>query len=271
MDEIRIRELEIYAYHGVYPEENQQGQTFYVNATLFSDTRKAGLTDELETSTDYGAVCHLINRVVTENTRKLIEKVAEETAEAILQSFPLVKKVALEVRKPHAPVGLPFGCVSVAIERGWHRAYVAFGSNMGDKAQHIERGIEALRQHSGIRLVAVSDTIVTKPYGGVEQEDFLNGVLEIETLLEPEELLEVLHRVEAAENRQRTLRWGPRTLDLDILLYDRLVYESSSLIIPHVDMQNRDFVLRPMTQIAPWLRHPILQKTMQELLEELKK
>ena len=111
--------------------------------------------------------------------------------------------------------------------------------------------------------------IVTEPYGGVEQEDFLNGALEIETLLEPEELLEVLHQVEDAEGRKRTLRWGPRTLDLDILFYDRICYESENLVIPHVDLENRVFVLKPMSEIAPYFRHPINHKTMMGLLKEL--
>lgn len=271
MDEIRIRELEIYAYHGVYPEENRQGQRFFVNATLFTDTRTAGLTDELQESTDYGAVCRLIHEVVTGSTRKLIETVAEETAQAILLQFPLVKKLFLELRKPEAPVGLPFGSVSVAVERGWHKVYLSLGSNMGDRQKHLKAAIESLEAHPLIRLGKISSLTVTSPYGGVEQEDFLNGALELDTLLLPGELLEYLHSVEAGQGRERTLRWGPRTLDLDILLYDDLVSASEELILPHVDMQNRLFVLEPMTEIAPWVRHPVLQKTMQELLQELKK
>lgn len=274
MDEIRIRELEVYAYHGVFPEENEKGQHFYVNATLYTDTRKAGQTDDLENSTHYGEVCYLITRVMQENTWKLIETVAENVAEEILLTYPLVQKVKLEIRKPQAPIGLPFGSVSVAIERGWHKVYVAFGSNMGDKQQHIQNAIKGMKAHPHVMVQKVSDFIATEPYGGVEQAEFLNGVMEIETLLTPTELLEFLHELEAAEGRVRTLRWGPRTLDLDILLYDNLVYEDEQLIIPHVDMQNRDFVLIPMSQIAPNLRHPIYKKTMQELynrLEALKK
>lgn len=269
MDQIRIRELEVYAYHGVYPEENEKGQPFYVNATLYTDTRKAGQTDELEYSTNYGEVCYLINRIMKENTWKLIETVAENVAEEILLTYPLVQKVQLEIRKPEAPVGLPFGSVSVAVERGWHKVYVAFGSNMGDKKQHIQNAIKGMKTHPHIMVQNISDFIATEPYGGVEQDEFLNGVMEIETLLTPTELLEFLHELEAAEGRERTLRWGPRTLDLDILLYDNLVYEDEQLIIPHVDMQNRDFVLIPMAQIAPNLRHPIYKKTMQELYNRL--
>ena len=91
----------------------------------------------------------------------------------------------------------------------------------------------------------------------------------METLYTPKELLEHLHQIEAEAHRERVLRWGPRTLDLDILLYDNEVIDSEDLHIPHIDMQNRYFVLEPLSQIAPWLRHPVLNKTMEQLRREL--
>ena len=103
----------------------------------------------------------------------------------------------------------------------------------------------------------------------MEQGDFLNGCLCIETLFTPGELLCKLHEIEAATGRVREIHWGPRTLDLDIIFYDDLVYEDDELIIPHVDMENRRFVLEPMAEIAPNLRHPILKKTMVQLLQAL--
>lgn len=93
--------------------------------------------------------------------------------------------------------------------------------------------------------------------------------MEIQTLLTPGELLDYLHEVEQSAERKRELHWGPRTLDLDILLYDDLVMETEDLIIPHVDMQNRDFVLGPMAEIAPWVRHPVLGLTMGQLYAQL--
>ncbi len=269
MDEIRIDNLEVYAYHGVYPEENEKGQEFYVNAVLYTDTRAAGLKDELELSTNYGEVCHFIHDWMQKNTCKLIETVAERLATEILLKFDLIKELSLEIRKPHAPVGLPFESVSVKINRGWHKAYLAVGSNMGDREAYIRGGIESLGKHPEIMVEKVSELLETEPYGGVEQDAFLNGALEIKTLLSPTELLQELHRIEAEANRERLVHWGPRTLDLDIIFYDKLVYEDEDLIIPHVDMQNRAFVLKPLCEIAPNYRHPVLGKTVTELLNGL--
>ncbi len=269
MDIIKIENLEIYAYHGVYPEENRLGQTFYVSAMLYTDTRTAGLSDELTHSTNYGEVCHFMTDWMKQHTCKLIEAAAEQLARECLLTFPLVKKVILEIRKPQAPVGLPFESVSVQIERGWHRAYLAIGSNLGEREAYIQRGIDRLKACPDIRFLKASAIIGTKPYGGVEQGDFLNGCLCVDTLLTPGELLHKLHEIEHEAGRERKVHWGPRTLDLDIIFYDDLVYEDEELIIPHVDMENRRFVLEPMAEIAPNLRHPVLKKTMLQLLQAL--
>ena len=269
MDEIRIENLEVYAYHGVFPEENEKGQPFFVNATLYTDTRAAGLADELTLSTHYGEVSHFITKWMQEHTYKLIETVAENVAREILLQYPLVRALDLEIRKPEAPIGLPFESVSVRIHRGWHKAYLSIGSNMGDREQYIHGAIAALKNEEAVRVEKVSQLLNTKPYGGVEQQDFLNGAIEISTLLPPEELLDLLHKIEAAADRKRELRWGPRTLDLDIVFYDKLVYESEDLIIPHVDMENRYFVLKPLSELIPNYRHPILQKTVSQLLKAL--
>lgn len=269
MDQIIIENLKVYAHHGVYREENEKGQNFYLNATLETDTVRAGTLDELEFSTNYGEVCRFLDRFVKEHTYRLIETVAERTAEALLLHFPLIRKVILEVRKPEAPVPLPFESVSVRIRRGWQRAYLSCGSNTGDRKRHLDQAVEALRSDVKCRLLQVSDWIETKPYGEVEQADFLNGAIELETLYTPEMLLEKIHEIESAHGRERKVHWGPRTLDLDILFYENCVMHTKELIIPHIDMHNRCFVLEPLVQIAPYAQHPVLHRSVLQLYEEL--
>lgn len=270
LDEIRIDNLEIYAGHGVFAEENRTGQPFFVNLVLYTDTRKAGQTDELTLSTHYGEVSHLVNRFLKEHTFQLIEAAAEQTAEQILLQFPLIKELELEIRKPRAPIGLPFSSVSVKIRRGWKKAYLAIGSNMGDKSKFLEEAVEKLKAEEKIRKVRTSEWIETEPYGGVEQDPFLNGAIELETLLSPTELLHFMQKTELEAGRERLIHWGPRTLDLDMIFYEDFISDEKELIVPHPDMQNRTFVLEPLAELCPYYIHPVLGKSVNQLLSELK-
>ncbi len=122
-----------------------------------------------------------------------------------------------------------------------------------------------------MRFIKESSLITTKPYGVLEQPDFTNGLWLIKTICEPYELLEELNRIEASLGRQRLVHWGPRTIDLDIIYYDDLVVDSKRLTIPHVDMTNRDFVLVPLNEVDPFVRHPLNHLRASEMLERLGK
>lgn len=269
MDKITIQNLEVFAHHGVFPEENVLGQKFIVTADLYTDTRTAGKTDELASSIDYGELSRQIEHFLTTHTFKLLECAAESLAEMLLLQTPRLNKVGLKLQKPWAPVGLPLETVAVEIERGWHTAYIALGSNMGDKEHFLKQAIKALQADPSCKVEKVSSFLVTKPYGVTDQEDFLNGCLILRTLLPPRELLCVLHRIEQEAGRKRVTHWGPRTLDLDIIFYDDLILEEDDLCIPHVDMHRREFVLKPLHEIAPYKHHPCTGKTVREMLEEL--
>lgn len=271
MDEIRIDNLEVYAGHGVFEFENTNGQSFLISAVLYTNTRQAGQKDDLTLSTHYGEVCKYMNRLLREHTFQLIETVAEYTAEQVLLKFPLVQMLDLEIRKPQAPIGLPFESVSVKIRRGWKKAYIGMGSNMGDTRGYIQAALDRIKKNERIRKVRTSELIVTKPYGGVKQDDFLNGAVEIETLLSPRELLEFLQSLEKEANRERKVHWGPRTLDLDILFYEDFISDEPLLMVPHPDMQNRDFVLKPLNELCPYHINPIVGKSVRQMLWELEK
>lgn len=270
MDEIRIENLEIYCHHGVLKEENVLGQKFLVSLTLFTDTRKAGGSDDLSFSIDYAAVSHFAERQMKVKNYQLIEAAAEHLAEDILMEYPLVEKIRMELKKPWAPILLPLDTVSVCIERTWTQVYLSVGSNMGDRKAHIEKAIEGLKRKDKIRDVVVSDLIETEPYGYTEQDTFLNGAIGMKTLYSPEELLEEIHKIEAEGKRERKIHWGPRTIDLDILLYGGEIIQTEELTIPHSEMDIRQFVLEPLSEIAPWAIHPVLGVTVTELLRKVR-
>lgn len=268
-DQIKITDLEVFANHGVFPEENKLGQKFLVSAVLYTDTRKAGKTDDLTASIHYGEVSAFITKYMKEHTYQLLERVAETLAEEMLKSISGLCKIDLEIKKPWAPVGLPLKTVSVKISREWHTTYIALGSNIGDSETYLNEAVEKIGQIPTCTVEKVSSYLVTEPYGVTDQPDFLNACLKMRTLLYPEELLKELNRIEKEAGRERIIHWGPRTLDLDILLYDDIVLEEDNLCIPHVEMHKRSFVLEPLAEIAPYKRHPVYGKTVREMLEKI--
>lgn len=268
-DEIHIEELEVFANHGVFPEETRLGQKFLISLILYTDSRNAGKTDCLEKSVDYGEVSKFVTEYTKLHPCRLIEAAAEHLAEELLLRYELLKGVTLEFKKPWAPVGLPLKTVSVKISRFWHTAYLGLGSNLGDKKGYLDNAVKALDEAKGCHVERVSSYQVTEPYGGVEQDDFLNACLILKTLLTPEELLEKLHEIEQSAHRERIVHWGPRTLDLDILMYDDVVMETDELVIPHLEMHLRSFVLNPLREIAPNKRHPVIGKTVSQLADSL--
>ena len=146
----------------------------------------------------------------------------------------------------------------------FHTAYVALGSNLGDKEANLRKALELL-QERGVEIVKTSTFISTEPYGVTDQPQFLNGVCEVRTSLVPLALLHTLLEIEQEMGRVRLRHWGERNIDLDLLLYEDVVLDTPELKLPHPDMQNRDFVLLPLAEIAPELVHPILQKSIEEL------
>jgi 2-amino-4-hydroxy-6-hydroxymethyldihydropteridine diphosphokinase len=146
-------------------------------------------------------------------------------------------------------------------------AYIGLGSNIGDKAAACRKAVDLLGRAG--RVSRVSSFYTTEPVGYPDQEHFINAVVELETSLSPLALLAACHVIEDELGRRRLFRWAPRTIDLDILLYGDQVVATDELTIPHPLMADRAFVLVPLNEIAPGTVHPVLQKTVAALLEEL--
>ena len=266
MDKIRIEKIKVFAHHGVLDEEKKNGQDFFITIEMELNLKYAGVSDRLEKTVNYADVTLLAKETFTETIYNTIEAAAEAVVEAILSNYDIVRKVTVKVSKPHAPIEAEFGDVNVTITRSKHIVYLGIGSNLGDKRGYLNMAVEELGKDESISSLKVSEYIETEPYGPVEQPDFLNGVVEIETTLEPMELLTIIHDIEQEAGRERIIHWGPRTLDIDILLYDDRIINTSDLTIPHPEMHKRDFVLKPLVEIAPYVYHPILMKKSVQML-----
>lgn len=148
--------------------------------------------------------------------------------------------------------------------------YLSIGSNLGRKEDNCLKALKAIEE-KGMTIKKKSLLYETEPWGVREQPYFINMAVEVETDLPPDKLLQVVKEIEKEMGRTETYKWGPRIIDIDILLYDDLIYETSDLKIPHPFMQERDFVLRPLSEIAPDKVHPVLNKTISELLQNLQR
>ena len=147
--------------------------------------------------------------------------------------------------------------------------YIGIGSNLGDKRNFCLKAIECLKNHPQIQIEKTSSFYQSEPLGPLNQDWFVNAVIKIKTSLTPQNLLDVLQKVEKQFFRKRDIPWGPRTIDLDILFFNREIIQNENLQIPHPQAHNRSFVLIPLMEIAPHFTHPVTQKTAFDLLRNL--
>ena len=147
--------------------------------------------------------------------------------------------------------------------------YIGFGSNIGNRLKHIQNAIHALSKTEGIVLQKTSSVYKTDPVGYEAQAQFLNGAASIQTSLSPLSLLHTLKDIETVIGRQHRIHWGPREIDLDLLIYGDLCLQTEKLVVPHPEMHLRRFVLVPLGEIALNLVHPVFQESIQTLLERL--
>ena len=270
MDKIFIENLEFIGNHGVFPEEKFLEQKFIISAILETTTREAGLNEDLAKSTHYGFVSDTIEKTFFSKSFDLIEALAENIAQDILLSYPLISKVTIKVKKPWAPIKKHFDYVAVEITRSWNTAYLSIGTNIGNLKENLDLSISELSNLKNTTVTKISDFLETEPFGDVKQDNFLNACLELKTLFTPKELLKEILEIEKKMGRIREIKWGPRVIDLDILLFNNFIVQDENLAIPHPWMCERSFVLDPLAEIAPNIVHPLENKyisTLQRLLK----
>lgn len=270
MDKIYINNLEFIGFHGVFPEEKKLGQKFLVSLELTVDTREAGKTGDLTKSVHYGLVAQDVEKLFLEKSIDLIETCAENIAEMVLKKYELVKEVKVVVKKPWAPLQMHFENVAIEITRKWHRVYLSLGSNIGDKRKNLLEAIRKIGELENTEVVKSSTILETEPFGYLEQDNFLNACLEVKTLMTAQEFLKVILQIELDMGRVREIKWGPRIIDIDMLFYDKEVIEEDNLAVPHPWICEREFVLDPLSEIAPNYIHPLEKKTITMLARKLK-
>lgn len=264
-DLIRLTGVRARGFHGVFEHERREGQDFVVDVVMSVDLARAGASDDLAHTVHYGEVAADVVAVVEGEPRDLIETVAEEIAAVVLRR-PLVESVEVTVHKPQAPVGVPFGDVAVVVRRAKDvPVVIALGANLegedgADPAQTVREAARRLHRVRGLRGVRVSPLHASAPVGGdlvQGQPDYVNAVALARTSLTPASLLAALHRVEADFGRTREVRWGARTLDLDLVQYGDpadgtdVRSDEPDLLLPHPRAHERAFVLRPWLALDP--------------------
>jgi len=270
MDQLRIKDLEVYAYHGVFAAEKELGQRFVLDLILDYDMTRAAKTGDLTASIHYGELAQELVKWCQESKEDLIETLAYQLIGKIFQSYDLVEKVSLEVKKPWAPVPLPLDTCSVKLVRQKRKAFIALGSNQGSPVANLDAALEKMAEQN-IRILQASSRIETEPWGGVEQDPFLNQVVEVETWLNPEELMQTLLTIEADLGRVREIKWGPRVIDLDILYIGHEELYSPNVIVPHPYVAERAFVLQSLVEIAPHFVDPVQKKSIRQLWDAVEK
>lgn len=257
-DRIELRGLRALGRHGALAGERESSQPFEIDLDLRADLSVASGSDRLTDTVDYGAVVAAAVAVVETESWHLIERLAERVAEAVGEVDERVGRVTATVRKLRPPVAADLATAGVRVTRpsGGHgprrRAFLGLGSNLGNRAALLRDAVAGVPD-----VVAVSPVYETEPVGGPEgQAPYLNLVAELWTGRSPRGLLGVAHRLEASAARERAERWGPRTLDVDVLWVAGEEVDEGDLVVPHPRMGERRFVLAPLADLAPDLVQP---------------
>jgi len=247
-----VRDLCVFAHHGVLPEETRLGQRFFLDMDAEVDIPAAVREDDYTRAVCYGALCDLAVEVSRGRNFQLIETLADRIAERALAAHPDLVEIAVRVRKPSAALAHALDHVGVEVSRR-RMMPVGFslGSNQGAREVTLQAALALLGTVEGLEIERVSPLYDSAPWGGVEQEGFVNLCAVGVTSLSPLALLRVCKETELALGRVPGVRWGPRVVDVDLLYVGNREVSGPVLTLPHAEMQNRAFVLAPLSDIAP--------------------
>ncbi|WP_297810569.1 2-amino-4-hydroxy-6-hydroxymethyldihydropteridine diphosphokinase [uncultured Finegoldia sp.] len=269
MDYLSIKDLEIYANHGVFQSEKELGQKFLVTIIMGYNMKKGAVSNNLEDSIHYGILSNEIYDYFRSESIDLIETVAYKLIEFIFKKYKIVQTLTVDIKKPWAPINLPLDTVKVSVSRKKRRYFLGLGSNIGDKTNYLELAISKLKEIDSIEISKISQMYKTKAWGNTNQDDFMNCAIELISFEEPEDLLKITQKIEIDLGRVRHEKWGPRTIDIDLLFCDDEIIYKDDLKIPHPFIQDRRFVLEPMMDIAEFFVHPVYRKNIRQLFLKL--
>lgn len=270
MDYLCIKDLEIYANHGVFQSEKELGQKFLVTLKMGYNMKKGATSNSLGDSIHYGVLSKEIYDYFRSESIDLIETVAYRLVEFIFKKHEIVEELEISIKKPWAPINLPLDTVMVSINRKKRRYFLGMGSNIGEKEKYLNSAIDKLEDIDSVKVLRVSEMYTTKAWGKTDQDDFVNCAVELESYEQPEDLLRITQSIEYDLGRVRHEKWGPRTIDIDILFCDDEIIYTEDLKIPHPYIQERQFVLEPLENIAEFFVHPVYKKNIKQLLKKLK-
>lgn len=251
MTTVRIAGLRFFGYHGVLEEEARLGQRFSIEIEAEPWADLAETSDDVADAIHYGELAEQALALATGQRFNLLEALAGRIADELFAAFPL-QALRVTVEKPAAPVPVVLDTVTVTVERhATEHVVVALGANLGPAEETLREAVSELAATPGVELQARSRLYRSAPVGGPEQPVYLNGAVSLRTRLEPHALLDRLQEIESVHGRTREVRWGARTLDLDLALFGSRAISSGRLTVPHPRLAERRFVLEPLLDVAP--------------------
>ncbi|MDR1992336.1 MAG: 2-amino-4-hydroxy-6-hydroxymethyldihydropteridine diphosphokinase [Nitrososphaerota archaeon] len=280
MDKILVVGVKAWGKHGVLGFEKEYAQAFTVDVEIGADISKSCLSDDLEDTINYAGVYDIIRSVIEAQSFALVERLSYVIIEKIFAFDSRIQRIKIRIIKNKAPLEGQIDGVGVEIEKnrtpdwiqplaaktdstpssspkmglqtekkGRYKTVLSLGSNIGDKKQNIQTAIEMLTESENIIVLNKSKLYETEPVGYIEQENFYNAAILVETVLNPFELYNKIKDIENNLGRKKTFKWGPRPIDIDIIAYEGCIINTKGLTVPHKEYMQRAFVLKPISDM----------------------